>query len=112
MRSTFPWASDYLETYERYGLLGSRSVFAHDVHPTDDELRRLASAGATVAHCPSLERVSREWVVPAAAASCAGVRVALGTDVGAGTGLSMLKEGLMAYQAQMLHARGCSAWPG
>jgi guanine deaminase len=31
-----------------------------------------------------------------------GVRVALGTDVGAGTGLSMLKEGLMAYQVQML----------
>ena len=32
----------------------------------------------------------------------AGVRVALGTDVGAGTGLSMLGEGLMAYQVQML----------
>jgi guanine deaminase len=32
------------------------------------------------------------------------VRFALGTDVGAGTGLSLLKEGLTAYQMQM-------AWP-
>ena len=52
VRSLFPWAGDYLETYERFGLVGGRSVFAHDVHPTDDELRRLALAGATVAHCP------------------------------------------------------------
>jgi guanine deaminase len=32
----------------------------------------------------------------------AGVRVALGSDVGAGIGLSLLGEGLMAYQVQML----------
>ena len=30
------------------------------------------------------------------------MRVALGTDVGAGTGLSVLKEALTAYQLQML----------
>src|SRR5919199_2276281 len=39
----FPWARDYLETYERFGLVGRRSVFAHDVHVSDDELRRLAA---------------------------------------------------------------------
>ena len=31
-----------------------------------------------------------------------GVRVALGSDVGAGTGFSLLKEGLQAYFAQQL----------
>ena len=40
-----------------------------------------------------------------------GVRVALGTDVGAGTGLGMLKEGLMAYQVQMLSVDGCRLRP-
>src|ERR1700733_1255110 len=48
--SLFPWARDYLETYERFGLVGGRSVFAHDVHVSDDELRRLTAAGATVCH--------------------------------------------------------------
>jgi guanine deaminase len=35
-----------------------------------------------------------------------GVRFALGTDVGAGTGLSLFKEGLMAYHVQMVRPDG------
>ncbi len=98
----FPWARDYLETYERYGLVGSRSVFAHDVHVGESELRRLAAAGAAVAHCPSSNAFLGSGLFPLRRHLDAGVRVALGTDVGAGTGLSMLKEGLAAYQLQML----------
>jgi guanine deaminase len=111
VRSLFPWAGDYLETYERYGLLGAASVFAHDVHPTDDELRRLALARAAVAHCPSSNAFLGSGLFPLRRHLDAGVRVALGTDVGAGTGLSMLKEGLMAYQAQMLMPEGVSVGP-
>jgi len=51
--SLFGSARDYLETYERYGLVGHGSVFAHDVHVGESELRRLAEAGPSVAHCPS-----------------------------------------------------------
>lgn len=102
VRSSFPWARDYLETYERFGLLGSRSVFAHNVHPTDDELRRLAVAGACVAHCPSSNAFLGSGLFPLRRHVDAGVRVALGSDVGAGTGFGVLKEGLMAYSGQML----------
>lgn len=98
----FPWARDYLETYERFGLVGSRSVFAHNVHAGDRELARLAAAGAAVAHCPSSNSFLGSGLFPLRRHVEAGVRVALGTDVGAGTGLSMLGEGLMAYQVQML----------
>ncbi|MGZ4326486.1 MAG: guanine deaminase [Solirubrobacteraceae bacterium] len=111
VRSTFPWSGDYLETYEGFGLLGSRSVFAHDVHPTDDELRRLAAAGATVAHCPSSNAFLGSGLFPLRRHLDAGVRVALGADVGAGTGFSMLKEGLAAYQAQMLMPEGVRLGP-
>jgi guanine deaminase len=111
VRSLFPWAGDYLETYERFGLLGSWSVFAHDVHPTDDELRRLALAGATVAHCPCSNAFLGSGLFPLRRHVSAGVRVAMGSDVGAGTGLSMLKEGLMAYQTQMLLPEGVRLGP-
>ncbi len=108
----FPWARDYLETYERFGLVGSRSVFAHDVHVGDSELGRLAAAGAAVAHCPSSNAFLGSGLFPLRRHLDAGVRVALGTDVGAGTGLSMLKEGLAAYQLQMLSgADGVSLGP-
>ena len=107
----FPWARDYLDSYERHGLLGATSVFAHDVHPTYGELRRLAAAGATVAHCPSSNAFLGSGLFPLRGHVEAGVRVALGTDVGAGTGLSMLGEGLAAYQAQMLAPRGIRLGP-
>lgn len=106
VRELFPWARDYLETYERYGLVGARSVFAHDVHPQDDELGRLAAAGAAVAHCPSSNAFLGSGLFPLRRHLSNDLRIALGTDVGAGTGPSMFKEGLMAYQAQMLSVDG------
>src|SRR6202023_2670263 len=48
----FPWASDYLNVYERFELAGSRSVMAHNVHPSDSELERLAASGTAISHCP------------------------------------------------------------
>jgi guanine deaminase len=109
--SLFPWAADYLETYERYGLVGPRSVFAHDVHGSDHELSRLAAAGAAVAHCPSSNAFLGSGLFSLRRHLESGVRVALGTDVGAGTGFSTLKEGLMAYHMQMLSPEGVSLSP-
>ena len=45
VKRLFPWASDYLAVYERYGLSGPRSVMAHNVHTTASQLARLAAAG-------------------------------------------------------------------
>jgi guanine deaminase len=107
----FPWSGDYLETYERFGLAGKGSVLAHDVHVTDDELRRLAAAGACVAHCPASNAFLGSGAFPMRRHLEHGVRFALGTDVGAGTGLSLLKEGLMSYQVQRLLPDGCLLHP-
>src|SRR5262249_56341016 len=43
----------YLDSYDRHGLVGPRSVFAHNVHPADRELKLLAASGAAIAHCPT-----------------------------------------------------------
>jgi guanine deaminase len=107
----FPWSRDYVETYERFGLVGPASVLAHDVHVTDEELRRLAAAGASVAHCPASNAFLGSGAFPMRRHLDHGVRFALGTDVGAGTGLSLLKEGLMAYQVQRLLPDGCRLGP-
>jgi guanine deaminase len=79
-------------------------VFAHDVHASDSELQRLAAAGAAVAHCPSSNAFLGSGSFPMRAHLEHGVRFGLGTDVGAGTGLSLFKEALMAYHVQMLRA--------
>ncbi|MEV4641316.1 guanine deaminase [Actinoplanes sp. NPDC049548] len=92
----------YLDCYDRHGLLGPRSVLAHDVHPTDEELKRMAEAGVSVAHCPTSNAALGSGLFPLNRHLAYGVRVALGCDVGAGTGFSLFKEGLQAYLLQRL----------
>lgn len=98
----FPWAGDYLATYEQFGLMGPRSVFAHNLHVSDEQLRRLARAGSSVAHCASSNAFLGSGLFPLRRHLAHGLTVALGSDVGAGTSLSLLGEGLAVYQGQML----------
>jgi guanine deaminase len=112
VRSLFPECDDYLSVYERVGLVGPRSVFAHDVHTYDSELERLAGAGAAVAHCPSSNAFLGSGLFPLRRHLSAGVRVALGTDIGAGTSLSLLNEALVAYQLQRVNPEPAVLGPG
>jgi guanine deaminase len=107
----FPWAADYLAVYERFGLTGTNTVLAHDVHPTDGELERLASGGTSIAHCPSSNAALGNGIFPLRRHVDAGVRCALGTDVGGGTGFGMLKEGLQAHLMQRVAADGMNLDP-
>lgn len=107
----FPWAKDYLETYERFGLVTERSVFAHNVHVLDGELERLGAARSCVAHCPSSNMFIGSGLFDMKRHLAHGVRTALGSDVGGGTGFSLFKEGLMSYQGQMLHSDGFPLGP-
>jgi guanine deaminase len=104
-------APDYLESYERHNLVNDKSVFAHSVHPTQSELTRMAKAGSSVAHCASSNAFIGSGLFPMKAHLEAGVHVALGSDVGGGTGFSLLKEGLEAYQMQMLRSDGVKLSP-
>jgi guanine deaminase len=98
----FQGSEHYVDTYDRHGLVGPHAVLAHNVHPTDAELRVLAERGAAVAHCPTSNAALGSGLFPMRRHLEHGVRVALGSDVGAGTGFSLLKEGLQAYFVQRL----------
>jgi guanine deaminase len=104
----FPWAADYLAVYERFHLVGRRSVLAHNVHPSAGELERLAAGGAAIAHCPSSNAALGSGFFPLRRHIQAGVKCSLGTDVGGGTGFGILKEGLQAYLLQRLAPDGFS----
>jgi len=92
----------YVDSYARHGLIGSRTVLAHNVHPADQELERLAAGGAAVAHCPTSNAALGSGLFPLNRHLAHQVKVALGSDVGAGTGYSLFKEGLQAYFVQQL----------
>ncbi|MEO3936241.1 guanine deaminase [Dermatophilaceae bacterium Soc4.6] len=108
----FPTARHYLDSYDRHGLVGPHTVLAHDVHPREDELAVLAARGAAVAHCPTSNAALGSGLFPLRRHVEAGVAVALGSDVGAGTGFSLLKEGLQAlFHQQLLGPGGLALHP-
>lgn len=102
VRGLFPEARDYLDTYERVGLVGRRSVLAHNVWPSDRELGAMAEHRCTAAHCPCSNSALGSGFFPLRRHLDAGVHVSLGSDVGGGTGFSLLKEGLQAHFMQNL----------
>lgn len=103
------FGGDYLGVYEKFGLVGSRSVFAHCVHMEDGALGRMAAAGAGAALCPTSNLFLGSGLFDLAALDKAGVRCGLGTDVGAGTSFSMLATLNEAYKVCQL--RGAALDP-
>lgn len=97
----FPAAQDYLDVYDRFGLVGDRSVFAHGVHLSDRACTRLAQSGAGIAVCPSSNLFLGSGFFDFGQADAHGVRIGLGTDVGAGTSFSLLHTAGLAYQAAL-----------
>jgi guanine deaminase len=104
----FPDCTDYLNVYETFGLVGDRSIFAHCIHLDQSGFDRLAAAGATIAHCPTSNLFLGSGLFPRHRA--AGVKVGLGTDVGAGTSFSQFKTMAAAYQVAQIQGQSLSAF--
>jgi guanine deaminase len=105
----FPEAKDYLDVYDRFGLVGPRSVFAHCVHMSERAMARMAGAGAGIAFCPTSNMFLGSGLFDLALADRHGVKLGIGTDVGAGTSLSVLHTLGDAYRTCQL--RGASLDP-
>lgn len=102
--TAFPWARDYTDVYDHFGLLSERAFFAHGIHLGERELARLSESGASVVHCPTSNnflgsglfgyRHTRHGPHP--------VTVGLGCDIGGGTSYSMLATMREAYTVSQL----------
>ncbi|MDP9800851.1 guanine deaminase [Arcanobacterium wilhelmae] len=95
----FPERAGYLDVYDHYGLVRPRAIFGHGIHLTDAELATLAERGAAIAHCPTSNFFLGSGALNVQRAADAGVRLALGTDLGAGTSFSMIRTLGAAYSA-------------
>ena len=49
----FPGGRHYTDVYDRYGLLGERSLFGHCIHLEEDEVRRLSESRSVAVFCPT-----------------------------------------------------------
>lgn len=95
------YKSGILDRLERHGLLRPRSILAHGTHLSNDELKRVAAAGAWIVHNPESNMNNAVGYFDVLRALDAGVKVALGTD---GMASNMLRAAKAAY-LMARHAR-------
>ncbi len=98
----FPDARDYLDTYEKYGLLGEKGLYGHAIHLEDREKDRLREVGAGLIHCPTSNTFIGSGLFDMGGLMAAGQRVGLASDTGGGSSFSMLRTMASAYEVGQL----------
>jgi guanine deaminase len=100
--SLFPEAANYTDVYARHGLLNGRTLLGHGIHLDGAERAAIRVAGASIVHCPTSNAFLASGIMPLRRWLEEGLAVGLGTDVGAGTSLSVWQEMAMACTVSKL----------
>jgi guanine deaminase len=87
----FPQQSNYADVYDMHGLLGPRTVLAHAVHLSEEEIQLIAQRKSKVSHCPASNSALGSGFCSVRALLDGGVEVGLGTDVSGGYSCSVLE---------------------
>ncbi len=102
VKQLFPNAKYYLDVYDHFDLLGSKTLLIHNIHAGDEELQRIAEAGDAVCHCPSSNLFLGSGLFPLERHLAYEIPLALGTDIGAGLHFTVWQETQDAYKIQQL----------
>jgi guanine deaminase len=96
VKELFPEQATYAHVYDAHGLLTERTILAHCVHISADEVKLCAERGAGIAHCPisntglTSGEAKVRWMIEG------GVKVGLGTDCSGGYSPSILESARQA----------------
>ncbi len=92
VRAMYPQYKDYVDLFESCDVLGEKTIFAHAIYLSDDEFARIAESKSKIAHCPTSNLFLKSGCMPADKIEQYGIDYGLGTDVGAGTSMSIFTE--------------------
>lgn len=103
---TPPRGRSTIELLERTGVLRTRPLLIHCVRVDDEDRRRMADAGATVAHCPAANARLGHGIAPLVEMVEDGIVVGLGTDsVASNNRLDVFEEARLAQIGQRARLR-------
>ena len=80
----------YTGVYKDANLLNSKTIMAHGIYLSHDELAMLRDAGAGISHCPNSNIFLKSGLCDVLRLKRNGVKVGLGTDCAGGFSTSML----------------------
>ena len=97
VRQLYPDARSYLAVYDGFGLMRTRSVFAHCIHFDDEDRALMRDTGCAAAVSPTSNLFLGSGFFDYEGAERVGFRYGLASDVGGGTSFSPFHTMLAAY---------------
>lgn len=90
VKELFPESKNYASVYDEFNLLGqTRTIMAHCVYNTDEEIDLMAKNGVYAAHCPYSNYNLSSGTMPVREYLNKGVPVGLGSDISGGHSISI-----------------------
>jgi guanine deaminase len=104
-KELFPNLPDYLGIYERYHLLGPKTLLGHCIHLTHREVEILANTRSVAVWCPTSNLFIGSGLFDHDRLHAHGARIAVATDVGGGSSYSMLRTLDEGYKVLQLRGQ-------
>lgn len=100
VKELFPNSKDYASVYKDFNLFGpTKTVMAHCVYNTDEEIDLMVEKGVYAAHCPYSNHNLSSGIMPVRKFIERGVNVGLASDIGGGNKLGIPSVMYGAIQA-------------
>lgn len=92
VKKMFPAQSTYTHVYDHYGLLTDKTILAHGIHLSDEELTLIHARGSKISHCPASNTAIGSGFCPVRKLLDQGIDVGLGSDISGGYNCSILEN--------------------
>ena len=92
VQALFPASKSYADVYDVAGLLHDRTILAHAIHLTDEEIELIRARDAKISHCPVSNLALTSGCAKVKALMKKGIKVGLGTDMSGGYSPSILES--------------------
>lgn len=95
----------YGDAYDMFGLFGGngKTVMAHCVHSTEEEIELMKKNKVFIAHCPESNINLSSGIAPIRKYLKLGMNVGLGSDVAGGSKLSIINAMIYAIQSSKMY---------
>lgn len=100
-----PESSSYGDAYDRFGLMNHKTIMAHCVHMTDEEIKLMKDNGIFAAHCPESNMNIASGISPVAMMLDEEINIGIGSDVAGGTTLWLPRAMTLAIQCSKMYWR-------
>jgi guanine deaminase len=91
VKELFPDQESYAAVYDKHGLLTPRTILAHAVHLSPEEIALVKSRSAKISHCAASNSALGSGLCAVRDLLDAGIDVGLGTDMSGGYSASVLE---------------------